>query len=54
MLPENKNKTRRLFSAVEKIAVAIIVILILVIILLVFNRQLKEYYEIFKAWYENA
>jgi len=37
----------------EKIAVAVIVILIIIIILLIFNQNIKEYYEIFKDWYES-
>jgi hypothetical protein len=49
---DDKNKKRGL-TIWEKIAVAVIVILIIIIILLIFNKNIKEYYEIFKDWYES-
>jgi cell division protein FtsL len=54
MLQDDRNKSKHRFTTIEKFAVAIIVILILVILLLVFNKQLREYYEMFRVWYENA
>jgi len=42
------------FTVWEKIAVAVIVILIIIIILLVFNQNIKEYFEVLKNWYESG
>ncbi len=52
MLDQNKRKAK--LTALEKAAISIIVILIIVILLLIFNKQIKEYIEIFRTWYESA
>jgi hypothetical protein len=52
-MQDNEGKKRSLTIG-EKTAILFIVILIIVILLLIFNKQLKEYFEIFKAWYESA
>jgi len=41
------------FTIWEKIAVGVIVILIIIIILLIFNQNIKEYFEVLKNWYES-
>jgi hypothetical protein len=50
----DQNKTNAKLTVLEKTAISIIVILIIVILLLIFNKQIKEYIEIFKNWYESA
>jgi hypothetical protein len=47
-------EVRRKLSILEKLAIIIIVIIIIIILMLVFNRQLQQYYEAFKAWYMSA
>jgi uncharacterized membrane protein YvbJ len=49
-----EKKGKRKLSILEKFAIIIIVIIIIIILMLVFNRQLQQYYEAFKAWYTNA
>jgi len=52
-MTEGKKEKRKL-NVLEKIAIIIIVIIILIILMLVFNRQLQQYYDAFKAWYMSA
>ncbi|MBC8387164.1 MAG: hypothetical protein H8E13_03845 [Actinobacteria bacterium] len=42
------------FTIWEKMAVFIIVILVIIILLLIFNEKIKEYFEIFKSWYDQG
>ena len=42
------------FTIWEKTAVFIIVILVIIILLLIFNEKIKEYFEIFKYWYDQG
>jgi len=49
-MAKDKNK----FTYLEKVAIGIIVVLILIIVLLVFDENIKEYFEIFKEWYEKG
>jgi cell division protein FtsL len=39
-------------TAGEKAAIVIIVILVIIIILLIFHQEIREYYEVFKNWYQ--
>ncbi len=39
-------------TAGEKVAIAVIVILVIIIILLIFYKEIMEYYEIFRNWYQ--
>ncbi len=48
------DKERHRFTVLEKAAIAIIIILIIAILLLVFKKQIQQYLEEFKAWYESA
>jgi len=48
----NEDKKSR-FTVWEKVAIAVIVILIIIIVLLIFNREIKEYIEVFKNWYRS-
>ena len=50
---EDKKPNKNLTIS-EKVAVIVIILLILAILLLVFNRQLREYFEAFRNWYESA
>jgi len=47
-------KEKRKFTPLEKAAIIFIIILIIAILLLVFSKQLQQYFEIFKAWYESV
>jgi competence protein ComGC len=49
-----RNKKKRKFRLLEKLAIFIIVLLVLLILILVFNKQITEFYESFKAWYGSA
>jgi len=51
---QDRNKRKIKLTVLEKVAISIIVILIIIILLLIFNKQIKEYIEIFRAWYESA
>ena len=51
MVGDEEKKSR--FTVWEKVAIAVIVILIIIIILLIFNREMKEYIEVFKNWYRS-
>jgi hypothetical protein len=53
-MPDDKDSSKRRLSVFEKLAIIIIIILVVLIMLLIFNEQIKEYIEIFKAWYGNA
>ena len=52
MARDNDKKGK--FTYWEKTAIILIVILIIIIMILVFNEKIKEYLEIFKAWYEKG
>ena len=52
MMNLRERKTRLTIG--EKIAIAVIIILVIIIILLIFNREIKEYIEAFKNWYESG
>ena len=47
-------KPKRILTISEKVAIIVIILLIAAILLLVFNRQLREYSEAFRNWYESA
>jgi|WetSurMetagenome_2_1015567.scaffolds.fasta_scaffold559361_2 hypothetical protein len=49
-MPLNDRKKSKL-TVLEKTAIVIILLILLVIILLVFNKQIIEAYEAFRAWY---
>lgn len=47
-------KPKRNLTVSEKVAIIVIIILVVAILLLVFSRQLREYFEAFRNWYESA
>jgi hypothetical protein len=47
-------KPKRNLTASEKVAIIVIIILVVAILLLAFSRQLREYFEAFRNWYESA
>ena len=52
MVKDNDEKDK--YTCWEKAAIILIIILIIIIILLIFNEKVKEYLEIFKAWYQKG
>jgi len=49
-MTKDKNK----FTYLEKVAIGIIVVLILIIVILIFDENIKGYFEIFREWYRNG
>ncbi len=47
-------KSKSKLTIGEKAAIVVIVILVVIIILLIFNQEIREYYEIFKNWYQGS
>jgi hypothetical protein len=48
------SKQKRKFRPLEKVAIFIIVFLVVVILALIFNKQIIQFYEAVKIWYESA
>ena len=38
----------------EKSAIVVIIILVIIIIILLFQQEIREYYEIFRNWYQGG
>ncbi|MBN1298588.1 MAG: hypothetical protein JW997_02760 [Actinobacteria bacterium] len=48
------NHEKRKLTLLEKIAIIIIVTLVILIVLLIFNRQLMQYFEALRTWYQSS
>jgi|GEM_PF-1819789 len=49
---EDYKRRKSRLTVGEKAAIAVIIILIIIIILLLFQEEVREYYEVFRNWYE--
>jgi hypothetical protein len=53
-MQDDESPGKRKLSVLEKLAIIIIAILIVVILLLIFNKDIQQYFEAFRDWYESA